>query len=321
MAASPTDFLSVASMKSELRLPASINEHDSLIAAQIARAVSFVSERLGYPLVDRGERCLLAPPNDSTPFRYSAGRGRNSLVSRELAQIRYWATDGELRSEPDTTLALADLGRRFRFGRSHFVYPPAAGWPAVLAGSSFEVTVNAGVPALNIPAGIVSAIVLAVRQLYDGNHEIRPNSAIDSFLAPFIPLGPTPDVDPDIVAKIDTGGGDTPVIPVGDHNRYLLLTDDDTVPSADEFANSLYAFGSDTILVPAHATAQHYHVAEIYNDITNIHEGGTVQNFRSRWTAQASLAIRNIGGVDHFIYSTLALQLAVPQAIPVIFQR
>ena len=110
-------------------------------------------------------------------------------------------------------------------------------------------------------------------------------------------------------------------LPVGDHFRYLLLTETAAVPNAATFLASVYRFDSDRIVVPAHDEPRYYQVAEIYDNITGITQEGTQENARLRWTAMADLPQREIGGDTHYIYSTLAAQFAVPQAIPVIFSR
>ena len=110
-------------------------------------------------------------------------------------------------------------------------------------------------------------------------------------------------------------------LPVGDHFRYLLLTETAAVPDAATFLGSVYRFDSDRIVVPAHDEPRYYHVAEIYDNITGITQEGTQENARLRWTAMADLPERELGGETHYIYSTLAAQFAVPQAIPVIFSR
>lgn len=129
------------------------------------------------------------------------------------------------------------------------------------------------------------------------------------------------DIDRSVDGQITitaTGGG---ALPVGDHIRYLLLTETAAVPNAAAFLASVYRFDSDRIVVPAHDEARYYHVAEIYNDIAHITQEGTQEDARRRWTAMDDLVERELAGSTHYVYSTLAAQFAVPQAIPVIFGR
>ena len=62
------------------------------------------------------------------------------------------------------------------------IYPPTSGWPVVRENSLIEVVVTRG---MNTPPALRSAVVLCVRQLYDGYREIRPTEAFWAMLEPW----------------------------------------------------------------------------------------------------------------------------------------
>ena len=65
------------------------------------------------------------------------------------------------------------------------VWPPAAGWPSVLAGSCWRVTYTSGIDFGGVVDDLRAAVVLGVRQLYDGAAEIRPTAAFYALVAPW----------------------------------------------------------------------------------------------------------------------------------------
>ena len=176
MAANALDIVSLATMKSELRIELDETAHDILLTGQIASAVSFVSLHLRVPLVDRAEEFRCSRPADSATPIILPTRGVRSVGS-----VKYWTADGSLREAPNGTIDVSTLGRLVDY-MGFVIYPPADGWPLVLGNSLIEIGVKRG---MNAPPALQSAIVLCVRQLYDGYREIRPKEAFWALMQPF----------------------------------------------------------------------------------------------------------------------------------------
>ena len=176
MATNALDIVSLATMKSELRIPASEPEHDVLLTRQIASAVSFVSKHLRAPLLDRAEVFRSSRPSDAaTPIVLPTGSVRS------VGSVKYWTAGGAIREAPDGAIDVDTLGRLVALSGFQ-IYPPAAGWPLVLGGSLIEIMLTRGMDA---PEALRAATVLCVRQLYDGYREIRPTEAFYALMAPF----------------------------------------------------------------------------------------------------------------------------------------
>ena len=222
MATNALDIVSLATMKSELRIELVETSHDTLLTGLIANAVSFVSRPLRVPLLDRAEGFRCSRPSDSaTPIVLPTDGVRS------VGSIRYWTATGSLRESPNGTIAVGTLGRLVaRFGFD--IYPPADGWPVVLDNSLIEIVVTRG---MDTPAALRSAVVLCVRQLYDGYREIRPTEAFDAMIAPWRDHGSL------TVAGFDPTGIMIPEVPIdpviSDHSRYFGWSDDRTIETAD----------------------------------------------------------------------------------------
>ena len=174
MATTALDIVSLATMRSELRIPD--DSHDDLLLSQINSAVSFVSLHLRVPLLDRAEEFRCSQPSHSaTPIILPTN------AVRSVGSVKYWTADGSLREAPDGTIAVGTLGRLVDY-MGFVIYPPADGWPVVLDNSPIEIVVTRG---MTTPAALRSAVILCVRQFYDGYREIRPNSAIYALIRPF----------------------------------------------------------------------------------------------------------------------------------------
>ena len=176
MATNALDIVSLATMKSELRIPAAETSHDVLLTGQIAAAVSFVSRAVRVPLLDRAEgfRCSRPTYSDIPICLPTDG-------VRSVGSVRYWTAGGSLREAPDGAIDVDTLGR-LSAHNCFEIYPPAAGWPLVLDKSLIEIVVTRG---MTTPPALRSAVVLCVRQLYDGYREIRPTEAFYALMAPF----------------------------------------------------------------------------------------------------------------------------------------
>ena len=185
MAATALEVLSVDAMKRELRIPDEDQDHDDLITAQIGSAVSFVGRHLRAPLVDGVERHRCNSPGTDRPLTIRADHVQS------MAAIRYWPDGRALREDPDT-IAVADLGRHEQVAEWFRVYPPAAGWPEVEAGSLLEVDLTRSITLTARTTALRHAVVLACRQLYDGYHTITGTAAMYALIWPWRRL----DADP-----------------------------------------------------------------------------------------------------------------------------
>ena len=222
MAVNALDIVSLATMKSELRIE---NEtaHDILLTGQIASAVSFVSAPLRAPLLDRAEgfRCW-RPSDPKHPIVIP------TTNVRRVSSLQYWATDGNLGAYPSGSIDVSTLGRLQQSEGGFAIYPPVTGWPVVLDNSLIEIVLIRG---LTTPPALRSAVMLCVRQLYDGYREIRSTEAFWAMLEPWRNYGalPVKGFDPaDIVAP------EVPIDPqVGTHTRYFGWSDDRVIETAD----------------------------------------------------------------------------------------
>lgn len=153
-----------------------------MVQNQIEAAVSFVSHGLSGPLVDRTEKYYLQPPAMDAPLIFAAS------AFKEISEIKYWTTSGSLRLDPDGTIPVSDLGR-LHFARydwqTHALYGPVDGWPDVLPDSLFELTCVRGIDIDAESASLRSAVILCVRQLYDGYRQIRMTEAFMRITAPY----------------------------------------------------------------------------------------------------------------------------------------
>ena len=176
MARTALDIVSLAMMKAELRIPAAEIEHNTLLTGQIAAAVSFVSRHLRAPLLDRVEVFRCWRPGDSTaPIVLPTGS------VRYVGSVKYWTPGRALREAPDGAIDVDTLGRVVALSGFQ-IYPPVGGWPLVLGGSLIEIMLTRG---MDTPPALRAAVVLCVRQLYDGYREIRPTEAFYGMLRPY----------------------------------------------------------------------------------------------------------------------------------------
>ena len=136
MATNSLDIVSLATMRSELRI--TVDDHDALLIRQINSAVSFVSEALRAPLLDRAEGFRCRRPGDPTyPIVIP------SVGVRSVASVKYWTPDGNLGAYPNGSISVPTLGRFEQSKRGFAIYPPSAGWPEVLPNSLIELVVVA----------------------------------------------------------------------------------------------------------------------------------------------------------------------------------
>ena len=234
MAATALEVLSLDSIKRELRIPGEDHEHDDLLRAQIGSAVSFVGRHLRAPLTDSAERHRCSSPGTDRPLAIRADHVQS------LAPIRYWPAGRALREAPDT-IAVADLGRREQVATWFCIYPPADGWPELEAGSMLEVDLTRSILLTVRTTALRHAVVLTVRQLYNGYHTITGTAAMYALIAPWRRL----DADPPgtLVTVLDAApSGDTPETPITPTptvvTRYLLASTDDVFSAHEVIEHS-----------------------------------------------------------------------------------
>ena len=177
MASGANDIVTLERMKTELRIPATITDHDLIIEGQIKSAISWVSEATGHPLIDITKK-IYDCPYGASPILIS------THFAKSLSGIKYWDSDGSLNAGPNATLTGSYLTNRILGIAS--VYPPDEGWPDILAGSLFEITLIEGYDITSESEALEHGVILLVRDLYTGVRDERTDSIIYSIIDPFI---------------------------------------------------------------------------------------------------------------------------------------
>ena len=175
MAASATDVVSVAEAKEELRLQD--NSRDSLVESHIASAVSFISELLEAPLVDRIEDFQADIPAPNDPIRVRVYK------PRMITSLKYWGPADSMRvAAPQTLTGYGVLLKASKDTASRYlIYPPEAGWPDTLQGSHFAIRIKRGMDATD---GIKQAVLIGVSNLFDG-FPLSESDSIIYLIAPY----------------------------------------------------------------------------------------------------------------------------------------
>lgn len=156
---------------------------DERIVRAIEGAAIYVAKRTGRPIVTRGDTVDAVRPID--PDWPIALLGYDREENIEVVRVRYWTPAGSLRDVPDGEIPIGQLGRLASFSTEHkSLYPPAAGWPAVLDDSTIEILINT--TTTNVAAGLEAAVILVARQLFEGYQEIRPTAAFHVLIEPFV---------------------------------------------------------------------------------------------------------------------------------------
>ena len=88
------------------------------------------------------------------------------------------------------------MGRHGKAGDAYVVYPPSTGWPEVLSNSKIEFVLQQGVDMTAASRAIAQAVILLVRQLYDGYREIRKTEAFYALLMDWRYYGPVTSTRP-----------------------------------------------------------------------------------------------------------------------------
>ena len=180
MADTATEVVTLDEIKAELRIDAAVSDHDALLTGHIEAAVSFVARHVDAPLVDVAETIYAPRPSGaSLPVSFRV------LAVKSVESVKYWTPASALRDDPDGAVAKGDLGRLVSEGRHNLLYPPADGWPEALQGSLLAVQVKRGLAIDATTKALKQAVVLCVRQFYDGYREIRPTEAFYALIAPW----------------------------------------------------------------------------------------------------------------------------------------
>ena len=163
MADTALDVLPLADLKQELRIDT--DDFDSRLTRNIESAVAFVAREIGFPLIDRVESIRCWRPATTEPLCI-----RGERVVEEVGDVSYWTPAGELRADPDGTVAAADLGRVDIQPNRLTIYPPAAGWPEILDGSWLLVSLTRAFPADDWP-DVRHAVILTCRAFYNASDD------------------------------------------------------------------------------------------------------------------------------------------------------
>ena len=126
--ASAEELAPIGALKTELGIPGSDRGFDAALAGYRGAALQWIESKTRRSPI-RGE--LVAQrflPSGHVPMVECPAY---DLDLTAATPITYWTAERPTREDPDGTITLADLGRRFRSDAalSLFVYPPAAGWP------------------------------------------------------------------------------------------------------------------------------------------------------------------------------------------------
>ena len=179
MPSTALDVLSLADAKAQLRI--TVDDHDALITGHIEAAVDFVVKSTSIPLLDDTYTANVERP---VRAEYPVVFGWGVFDIAEVVSVAYWEPTQALREAPTGSIDVADLGRidhvrNYKGDRWH-LWPQAAGWPEVLDDSLIKLELKRSMT--EVPPALRTAVLLAVRQLYQGFREIRMTHAMFTFM-------------------------------------------------------------------------------------------------------------------------------------------
>ena len=310
MATHELGVIHLSLMKQELRISTTDTSQDDLIEFQIGASISYFEKDLGVPVLDRKGSLRAERPfaNSESPICFRTKR------IRTLSGVRYWTETDELRLEPTGTISTADLGRSgYGADGYYYIYPPDGGWPVILDDSYLIADVVTGWEPT--PPGLRQALILGVRQLYEGHDEIRPTHAMLIIADPFRSYA----IDPDealgeFIHVVSPGIPETPVAPATPVTptpgalRYLAISPDNMF-DASEFTDALTGVSSQfrTLRVPAYANVERFlgfAVPDAEPDITDITTGG-FDVFMAFERISGTITIQ---GVDYKVWRSRVIQ-------------
>lgn len=180
MAETALEIVSLAAVKSELRIAAGDNSQDTLLTRHIQAAVDYVQQSLSLPLLDRARSQFVPPPYTTTdPLRF------NSAFVIGVQGVDYWSADAPVGGEPDETIV--DLGRRmtprFTYYTLQWANDPD-GWPNLQGRvRRFRIRWTEGMDfADNELASLREGALLVAAKLYDGESDF---ASVDRMLLPW----------------------------------------------------------------------------------------------------------------------------------------
>ena len=121
------DIVTLERVKSELRIPATITDHDLIIEGQIRSAVSWVSQQTGLPLVDTVKKFYSVPRSEHEPILLDTN------FAKSIDRIDYWDMTGSLNTQANASLSGA-TSIKYYYRVLHPYSHQDTGWPTILDG-------------------------------------------------------------------------------------------------------------------------------------------------------------------------------------------
>ena len=177
---SPDIFLPLARLRFQLfGSRAEVNAEDNDLAQESREAaISWISNEIGWPLIDRYE-AVFCPTVTDTTDAITIRRPH----ARSLAVVRYWTPGASMDDGPDGSLMPLPRVARLPDDGGLRVYKPVAGWPEHQAEGGVWFVVSAGLDEEHLLAGqLRQAAIAAARLFADGVREIRDMDAAHQLL-------------------------------------------------------------------------------------------------------------------------------------------
>ena len=181
MAASFDEWVSVATMKEELRIDAADAWHDDMIERHLKAALNWVATGLHVPLLDEARRLDFSFIRNPAPdFKFVVEIPWLVPADAGVYLVHYIDGAGALQSFNALAVFLSPTSsqssRLLVTGRQD-----DEAWPDV---TDYWLDYIAGVPLTHPKADTVRAgIVLAARELYNGSRELTKNHVLSTFIA------------------------------------------------------------------------------------------------------------------------------------------
>ena len=184
MAANPTDILSVADAREQLRVGA---DADSLIATAIEQAVYYVATLTGLPLLDVQEDVYARIPVTEKSAAFLP-----VLDVMAVRTFQYWQNSQHLRESPNGSFDLSDDTAEnyavLRLDDPGLDYTPLwrsnADWPSFLPLSKVKVGVTRGIDLAGVHRPIKQAVILMMRQFFESPERFESSFAVNALLEP-----------------------------------------------------------------------------------------------------------------------------------------
>ena len=166
-------FLPMARMRDALDIPSGVDTEDALLQGYRGAAESWLSQYVGFPIVDRYEAVFKPAARDTDRVLV-----RRPTV-RRVVNVRFWVADDEYVA-PDTVLEGNALPRYAPLGEDGgvTVFAPAGGWPEMVSDAGLWVTLTCGLPEADGRAEVAREAALAFIQRRRLATPIRENDAM-----------------------------------------------------------------------------------------------------------------------------------------------